>query len=112
MEIIQILIIIFSLFALSRAFLRFKDNRLTKNEFIFWAVLWIAVIVVSIIPGITSTISPSLGITRGIDLIVYISIIVIFYLIFRLYVKIENMEKKITSIVRRISFSAKVKKKK
>ncbi len=111
MEIIQIVIIIFALFALSRAFLRFKDNKLTKNEFIFWVILWVAVIIVSLIPTITGPISNVFGIGRGMDLIIYISIIILFYLIFRLYVKLESIEKEITMVVRRIALNKKSKKK-
>ncbi len=112
MEIIQIVIIIFALFALSRVILRFKDNKLTRNEFFFWLVIWVAVIVISIIPNITGIISHPFGIGRGIDLIIYVSIIGLFYLIFRLYVKLESVEKEITALVRRIALDKKEKKKK
>ena len=107
MEIIQIVIIIFALFALSRVFLRFKDNKLTRNEFIFWIVIWVAVIIVSIIPSITGVLSQKLGIGRGIDLLIYLSIIVLFYLMFRLYVKLESVEKEITALVRRVALDKK-----
>ena len=111
MEIIQVVIIIFALFALSRAFLRFKDNKLTKNEFIFWILLWVVVIIISVIPSVTSPISNVFGIGIGIDLIVYLSIIILFYLIFRLYVKLESVEKEITMVVRKIALNPKNKKK-
>jgi small membrane protein len=103
MEVIQIIIIVFALFALSRAFLRFKDNRLTVRDFSFWVVLWIAVIILSFMPNLISYASVIFGIGRGIDMIVYLGIIVLFYLVFRLYVKIENQEKELTRLVRNIS---------
>ena len=112
MEIIQIVIIIFALFALSRVLLRFKDNKLNRNEFIFWMLVWISIIIISIIPGITGILSQKLGIGRGIDLIIYVSIIVMFYLIFRLYVKLETVEREITAIVRKVALDKKEKKKK
>ena len=111
MQAIQVIIIIFDLFALSRAVLRFKDNKLTKNEFMFWILIWGAVIVISIIPSVISPISNIFGIARGMDLIVYLSIIILFYLIFRLYVKLESVEKEITLVVRRIALKNKPKKK-
>ena len=103
MEIIQIIIIIFAVFALSRAFLRFKDNKLNIRDFIFWLVLWLGVILISSIPNVMNFISGIFGIGRGIDLIVYASIILLFYLVFRLYVHIENQKKEITLLVRKIS---------
>ena len=77
MQVIQIIIIIFALFALSRAILRFKDNKLTKNEFVFWILIWGAVILISVIPSVISPLSSVFGIGRGMDLIVYISIIIL-----------------------------------
>ncbi|MBU1199372.1 MAG: DUF2304 family protein [Nanoarchaeota archaeon] len=105
MQIIQIIIIIFALFALSRAFLRFKDNKLTKTEFLFWAVLWVAIIIVSFLPSILNPLSQVFGIGRAVDVIIYISIIALFYLMFRLYVKIESMEKNMTGIVRKMAIN-------
>lgn len=112
MEIIQILAIIFALFALSRAYLRFKDNRLTKNEFVFWALIWFVVIAIAIVPSILGIFSNILGIQRGMDLIMIISVVVLFYLIFRLYVQLEGVKREITALVRKEALENKNKKKK
>jgi hypothetical protein len=103
MEIIQIIIIVFAIFALSRAFLRFKENRLTTRDFVFWIIIWFAIIVLSFLPNIAGYISMFFGIGRGIDLAVYVSIVALFYLVFRVYVKAENLEKEITELVRKIA---------
>jgi len=101
--ILQIILIVFALFAISRAFLRMRENKITKVEFLFWCVVWLAVIVISLIPSISATISNLFGIARGVDLLVYVSIIVIFYLIFRIYVKIESIEQDFTRLIREIA---------
>jgi hypothetical protein len=80
MELISIIIILFALFALSRAYLRFKESKISGTELTMWIVIWLAVILVAIIPETSSIISNFLGIERGVDLLVYISIIIIFYL--------------------------------
>jgi len=110
MEPIQILAVLFALFAYSRTILRFKDKKITIKEFFFWTVIWIAVIVVGIVPGIMSGLTVFLGIGRPIDIIVYASIIVLFYLIFRLYVRIEEMEQNITKVVREVAIKKQKKK--
>jgi len=105
MGVIHIIVIVFALFALSRAYLRFRDNRLSIGEFMFWTLLWIGGIIISFNPWISSYVSSFFGINRGVDLIVYLSIVIIFYLIFRIYVKVENQEKEITTLVRKISLN-------
>lgn len=102
-DIIQVIAIVFSVFAWSRAILRFKDGSMTFKELLFWSVIWIAVLVVAIIPGVTSAIADLIGIERGIDVAVYAGIVLLFYLIFRLYVKIETQQHEITKLVREIS---------
>ena len=103
MEPIQIIAIIFALFALSRAALRLKDKSINSIQFIFWGLIWTAVIIIAFVPNITGFISKILGIGRGIDVLIYIGIILLFYLIFRIYVKIDKVERNITKIVRKIT---------
>jgi hypothetical protein len=105
--IIQVLIIVFALFALSRAILRFRDNRLTVKELILWGAIWLLIIVSSIIPRLTNIISAFFGMGRGLDLAVYVSVILLFYLMFRLYVKTESLEKEVTLLVRKLAIDNK-----
>ena len=56
--------------------------------------------------------SSILGIARGADLIVYVSVVLLFYLIFRLYVKMEKIEQDVTKVVRKIAIDETVKKRK
>jgi len=99
---IQIFIIIFVLFALSRALLRFKKNEIAIKEFLFWLVFWVAVSVAVLLPQTTTLLANLVGVGRGADLVIYISIVAVFYIIFRIFVKIEKIEQDITKIVREI----------
>ncbi|MFO8015514.1 MAG: DUF2304 family protein [Candidatus Woesearchaeota archaeon] len=101
----QIIVVLFVLFAWSRVLLRFRERKISQWEFAFWSLLWIAVLVVLFIPAITEPIAGILSIGRGVDVVVYLSIVLLFYLVFRIYVKIEGIEKEITSIVRESSLS-------
>ena len=97
---IQIIAIIFSLFALSRVFLRAKDKKLSFFELLFWIGIWVSLIIVSTFPFLTSFFAKILGISRGTDLILYGSVGILFYLVFRLYIKLEETEREITKLVR------------
>ena len=103
MELMQILIILFALFAFSRAVLRLRGKEITAKEFFLWSVVWIAVIVVAALPSTAIFVSSALGIGRAVDLLLYASIIVLFYLMFRLYVKAEKLEHAITSLTREVA---------
>ncbi len=101
---IQIMAVVFVTFAASRAVLRAKDKKINMIELLFWLGIWGGLIFVVFFPSVISYIANLLGIGRGIDVIVYTSIGLLFYLIFRLYVKLEESEREITKVVREISF--------
>jgi hypothetical protein len=100
---IQVILVIFAAFALSRVILRFKDKHVRKPEFIIWSTIWLLVIIVGVYPEITGYASKLLGIQRPIDLAIYTSILVLFALMFRLYVLIDNQERELTKFVRHIA---------
>lgn len=108
--IIQILIIIFALFAWSRAFLRLRGKNISIGEFSFWSLIWVTVIIVDIFPVLIGGLSGFVGIGRGVDLAVYISILLLFYLVFRVYVSLDAQKNDITKLVREIAIrEAKIK---
>ena len=105
LTIIQILAFVFVTFAVSRAVLRAKDKKISLGELFFWLAIWGGLIFVVFFPAITSYFAQLLGIGRGVDVIVYMSISLLFYLIFRLYVKLEETERKITKLVRELAIN-------
>ncbi len=100
---IQYFGIFFAFFALSRVFLRWRDKSISTKEFTFWCIVWVAVISVAAFPRIFTWLSLVLGIGRGVDILLYVGMIVLFYLIFKLYVEMEGQKKEITKIVRYIA---------
>lgn len=108
--IIQILMIIFASFAWSRAALRLKDKSISIGGFVFWSLIWLFVIVFAALPAAFGWISTFFGIGRPTDLAIYISIILLFYLMFRLYVRLDRQNQEMTKLVREIATSKKTKK--
>jgi len=102
-QIIQVVIFLFSLFALSRVYLNIKNRNLGRLESIFWFLFWIVAMFATAFPEFLVNIANILGVGRGVDLVIYGSIIVLAYMIFRLYAQITSIEKKLTKIVRTIA---------
>ncbi len=98
--IIQLLVSLFVLFALSRVWLRYRDGSISMFGTLAWSALWIVVTIFVWVPNISERIARAIGIGRGVDVLVYSSIIVLFYGLFRLYVKLEFVEHEMTSLVR------------
>lgn len=107
MQLIQVVIVVFALWALSRAFLRYKDKNLSASELVFWSVIWLLVTCVGFLPDTPSLVAKLLGIGRPVDVIVYISLMLLFYLIFRIYVKLDQQERQMTEMVRKVALGRK-----
>jgi len=100
---LQIIVSLFVIFVVFRLTKKFKDNILKTSEFVGWLVIWLIVLVVFWIPQTTSYLAAIFGIGRGVDLAIYVAVLIIFYLIFRLYLKIDKQQKEITKIVRHLA---------
>ena len=73
------------------------------KDLIFWVGFWLVVGVIVVMPEVTSFWARIVGVGRGVDLIVYLSIVLIFYIIFQITVKVERVERNITKIVRTLA---------
>jgi small membrane protein len=100
---LQILIMVFALFAWSRAIIRLKNKEVSIGIFLFWSLLWISVILIALFPNVLWGVSEIAGVGRAVDLLVYGSIIIMFYMIFRLYIVIDEKNREMTSLVREIA---------
>lgn len=100
---LQIFGILFALFALSRAILRYNDKSIKGNELFFWSIIWLGVIIIALFPSIFVTLSRLLGIGRGVDILLYLGMLLLFYLLFRFYVRMEAQQKEITALVREVA---------
>lgn len=100
---IQLGFVVFIIFAASRAILRFKGGSLHFGALLFWIIVWASATIVVFSPEQTTELAKIMGIGRGVDVIVYISIALLFYLIFRLHVYLEDIRSQISGLIREMS---------
>jgi len=100
---IQIVLILFALFAISRVILRAKEKIISFQVAFFWTLIWLGALIIVVLPGTTTRLASYFGVGRGVDVIVYISLALLFYLVFRILVMIEDLRHEITQLVRIIA---------
>ncbi len=96
--------IIFTLFAVSGAFLvwqRRREGLLSIRGTAWWLLIWITMLVMAWYPNSVQTAADLLGIGRGVDLVIYCALAFLLLTIFRLSVKLESVQRDITKVVRR-----------
>lgn len=100
-QVIAILILIFFIFKLGR---EWKKKSITINEFVFWLIFWvIGVLVIAFIKPIDKLVMELGFSSSGINLVFYVAVLLLFYLIFRMRLRMVKMEKDITELSRKIS---------
>ncbi len=105
--VIQILLTVFFLFALVKVIARFRVGDLAKGGLVLWSLFWVAAAVVVLLPNSTAYFAKLVGIGRGADLVVYVSLAAIFFIIFKLMMKVESLNKDITKLTRKMALGEK-----
>ncbi len=103
MQPVQIAALIFAAIHIARILALYKSKKLPLKAAIFWFFVWAMVLVVIFFTPVIDALSRPVGVGRGIDLIVYVSVMVLFYLVFQLSMKIDKLEHEITKLVREIA---------
>lgn len=96
----QILFVLFAIYAIFFVIKKKNDELLGPKGMLFWIFFWLAVIVVVVWPNSAAMIAKVFGIGRGADLVMYVSLAMLFFLVFRLHIKIEAMNRDVTKVVR------------
>lgn len=99
----KIVLILFALFATLRTWNQYTAQKVTRQWFILWAVLWVLVIGVAIAPQTTDVLADVAGVGRGADLFMYVAILFLLYGQFRMMVRTKKLHEQQTALVRRIA---------
>jgi small membrane protein len=88
--------IIFTAMAIAR-------RRITPGVGVGWVLLWVAAAISIAAPGILAVVARFLGIGRGADLVMYLSILVMFIGFFVMYLRYRRLNDQLTEIVRHLA---------
>lgn len=100
---IQSVLVLFIIFAASRAVLQFRGGTIRFGAMLFWIMVWAVAILAIIYPEQTTQFAKVVGIGRGVDVVLYVSIAILFYLVFRLHVYVEDLRSEISRLIREVS---------
>jgi len=103
MTIFQILILLFIAFVIIKATKKLIKKEISLLLYFFWVALWLAIAIINIFPAIIAWVAFSVGIGRGVDLLIYSAIIVISYTVFKINIRTKTLERNMTELVRKIA---------
>lgn len=99
--IFQILFSLFALLVMGTSMQTGRRQGMSNRGMALWGLLWLVAIGIVWVPSTTDFLAQTFGIGRGVDVVLYSTIPVLFFLLFRLHIKIALLESQITQVVRR-----------
>jgi len=104
----QIIAIIIILFFIVRMIWQKKNKKIKNNEFVFWLIFWgLAFFAITSLKWIDKIVA-NLGFTgSGIDILLYIAIIILFHLVIKIRFNQVKINNQITKLTRKIALDEK-----
>ena len=100
-QIIALLIIIFFIF---RLFRQRQKNNVSKNETVLWLCFWLLAGLAIIFIKQIDNLVHNLGFSgAGINFLIYLAVIILFYFLFRLRLKLAKLENNLANVVREVA---------
>lgn len=106
-KLIQLLLAAFAVGMMVLTWLKSRHARLRPLAFLLWLLVWSVVLLVVLFPDLTSMAAGYLGMGRGVDLVLYVGMLYIYFLLFTIQEKIGQIERDLSMIVRELAFMAK-----
>jgi hypothetical protein len=104
MDIQRVTAFVIIIFMIIRLVSQKKERQVNSPEFAFWLLFWLSSGVAIIFIKHIDALVESLGFeAKGINVLLYVSVVLLFYLIFRLRIQLAKMESDITKVVRDIA---------
>ena len=99
----QFILIVVGVSGIAWVVRRFQKQQLTVAGALAWSCLWVLIGLVALQPEWTNRLADFLGIGRGADVVLYGAIVVIVAILFRISVRLEQLDRAITTVTRELA---------
>ena len=96
---IQIVLTVFLGLAIARVVGAVRATQISWRRGILWIALWVAGIIVVWFPDTATLLARFSGVQRGVDAVLYMTVAMLTYLVFRLYATMEKQDQTLTRLV-------------
>lgn len=100
---ITIILSLIAIFMIIKVSLNYIKKEIYFGEFFLWICTWSVLLLLAIMPGISTFFAEYVGLTRGTDLVLILSVILLFYINYGLHKRIDELQKDLTKLVRKLS---------
>lgn len=91
---------VFALVMILQAYSMFNRGKKTWRELLAWTLVWGAFGYIGGWPSVVDRFAGFLGVKSGLNVLIFTSLVILFYIVFQLMVTCEQLEMRITQVVR------------
>lgn len=103
MLLIQVLMVLFAVFTMTRVLRQFHRRDIRLGECLAWTAFWAAAGILVLVPDVTQWFAHLLGVGRGADAVFYVTLVALCYFCFRLHLKTRDLDQQMTHLVRKLA---------
>lgn len=104
----QIIALIIIVLFILKLFSQKRKNKINANEFILWTSIWLVAFLAIIFIKQIDVLLSQLGlVASGINFLIYLSVLALFYFVFKMRLNIAKMDRDLTELSRQVAFKNK-----
>ena len=99
----RIFVVIFAILVVSKSYLSYRSKKESLTMTVFWSLTWILICSVTFYPHLIDVVLVDPRARGGAGTVLGIGLIFIYFVIYRVYIKADRIEKQLSKIVRDIA---------
>jgi hypothetical protein len=100
----QIFAVLLAGIVISKSYVDFRARAESLQMFIFWLMTWMMIVLIALFPTIINTLIFSFGSGQaGLGTFFGMVIVFLYFVVYRIYVKLERMEQKLTKTIQELA---------
>jgi hypothetical protein len=103
MNLFQIVILLVILLGLQRTFIKYRRRVFNWQWTLVWTIFWLLLAALVIYPELTNIVAHRIGVGRGVDVAIYFGILILFFLVFKIFTRLNETDKKLSKLVKNLA---------
>lgn len=83
--------------------LRYMKGKNSLATIVLWTIFWIIVSIFALFPDLSTSFASAFGITRGLDFVIILVFVILFYTVLKLYFIVDEMQNDLNKIVKEVA---------